>query len=837
MKTIIPYLVILIITGHSINNLQSQTSTEFWGMTTNGGYGFGVVFSTDGNGDNLTSEHVIGQQPFGAPIYTHLCEALNGKLYGMTSEGVNSGVIYEYDPSTAVFEIKAAFNGSGNGSVPTGSLVLASNGLLYGMTSEGGLYNDGVLFEFNPTSSALIKKVDFNQLVNGGNPMGSLIQADNGKLYGMTKVGGNEYTGTLFEYDPSVNSLNILYSFLSSTPDGYAPFGSLIQNTDGKLYGMTTYGGANNYGVIFSFDPDSLDYTKLFDFDSNNTGANPEGSLMLADNEHMYGLTMSGGANSYGTLFEFDSDNSLFIKRYDFEVSISGGLPRGSLMQATNGKLYGMTYQGMNGGGVFEFDPVNFVYSTRYTFYDNPNSRPMGSLMQASNGKLYGMTHAGGCCGNGDLFEFDLNDFSLLSLLDFSGLTEGGFPYGSLVQASNGMLYGLTSMGGANDAGVLFEYDRDSSAYKIISFGDVITSGENPTGSLIEASNGKLYGMTSFGGATNAGVIFEFDPVAFTISTIFSFGSTPNGYRPNELLIQATNGKLYGMTRYGGINNTGVLFEFDPVSNTYNELHDFADASGSSPYGSVIQASNGKLYGLTETGGSSGFGVLFEYDLSTATYTAKYNFDGGICGSKPSGSLIQGSNGKLYGLAVGGGQNNMGVLFEYNIVNGNMSNKFSFDGTDHGRAPRGTLLLASNGNMYGLTNAGGINDLGVLFEFNPSTGLCTKKADFTGANGASPRYTNLIEINKTIGIEETAANGFDISVYPNPASDLIYIELPIMSDYHVSIYTLLGESVQTSKSMQTKTIRLNVADLALGMYLVKIGNDQTSVVKRIIIER
>jgi len=837
MRTLFMNLFILFILSFSINNLQSQTSTEFWGMTANGGDGFGVIFSTDGNGDNLQCEHIMGHQAIGSPIYTHLCEAQNGKLYGMTSEGVNSGVIYEYDPATAVFEIKAVFNGSGNGAFPTGSLVLASNGLLYGMTRDGGLYNDGVLFEFNPTTSVLIKKFDFDNTVNGGNPMGSLIQADNGKLYGMTKTGGTENTGVIFEYDLSTDSLILLHSFLSSTADGHTPFGSLIQNTDGKLFGMTLYGGINDYGTIFSLNTDGSDYSKLFEFDSTVTGAHPEGSLMLADNGHMYGLTAIGGSPNSGTLFEFDPDSVIFIKRFNFNSFFYGAVPRGTLMQASNGKLYGMTCYGNSDGYIFEFDPISFSYSIRHSFYDSPGAMPMGSLMQASNGKLYGMTRDGGCCGNGVLFEFDLIDFSLSTPIDFSGLDEGGFPYGSLVQASNGKLYGLTYMGGSQNNGTLFEFNPDSSLYKFISFDPNVTIGKYPIGSLTQAPNGRLYGTTISGGLTNSGIIFEFYPNNFTISNKYTFITSAYGESPNGSMTLATNGKLYGLTKSGGIYEAGVLFEYDPNHVEFYKLYDFISDSGSSPRGSVIQASNFKFYGVTESGGSHGLGVLFEYDLSASTYTVKYNFDGGICGSEPSGSLIQGSNGKLYGLAVGGGQNNMGVLFEYNIVNGNMANKFSFDGTDHGRAPRGTLMLASNGNMYGLTNVGGVNDLGVLFEFNPSTGVCIKKADFTGANGASPMYTQLIEINKTIGIEEASENGFDINVYPNPASEQLCIELPDLSDYQVAIYTLPGKSVQTCKSNHAKTVFINIADLAPGMYLVKIGNTQTSVVKRIVIER
>ena len=120
--------------------------------------------------------------------------------------------------------------------------------------------------------------------------------------------------------------------------------------------------------------------------------------------------------------------------------------------------------------------------------------------------------------------------------------------------------------------------------------------GVHPSGSLVQASNGKLYGMTSSGDAANnyAGVIFSFDPSTSIYTKLIDFDGT-NGRNPNGSLIQASDGKLYGMTNLGGSSGVGVIFSFDPSSSTYTKLKDFNNADGASPEGSLIQASDGNL--------------------------------------------------------------------------------------------------------------------------------------------------------------------------------------------------------------------------------------------------
>ena len=721
--------------------LQCQAQPTLFGMTSTGGNQFGSIFGIPTGGTSLSSQYnfegILGQNP----QYSNLIQALNGKLYGMTGAGGanDDGVLFEYDAATDVYTRKFDFSSS-SGENPLGSLIQASNGKLYGMTSGGGANNSGVLFEYDLGTNVYTKKFEFSY-ANGGSPFGSLTQASNGKLYGMTSQGGADYVGVLFEYDPGTNVYTKKFEF--SGADGGIPYGSLLEAANGKLYGMTGFGGASGDGVLFEYDPGTDVYTKKFDF-SSASGENPLGSLIQASNGKLYGMTSAGGANNEGVLFEYDAATNVLIKLFDFSTA-SGSNPYGSLLEAANGKLYGMTFEGgANSEGVlFEYDAGTNVYTKKFDFSSTIGTQPYGSLIQAVNGNLYGMTANGGSNYEGVLFEYDGATDVYTKKVDFSTAVNGGRPFGSLIQASNGKLFGLTSDGGANDAGVLFEYDAATDVYTK-NFDFSIANGVGPTASLVQAANGKLYGLTGSGGVFGVGVLFEYDAATnvYTKKVDFSYA---NGAYPIGSLLEAANGKLYGMTSFGGANNSGVLFEYDAATNVLIKFFDFSTASGENPLGSLIQASNGKLYGMTYEGGANSVGVLFEYDLATDVYTKKIDFSSAN-GSNPYGSLIQASNGKLYGLTSDGGANDAGVLFEYDAATDVYTKKIDFSTVD-GINPYGSMIKASNGKLYGMTYEGGASGQGVLFEYDPNSNVYVKKFDFSGSTGNRPLYGNLIEVN------------------------------------------------------------------------------------------
>ena len=143
----------------------------------------------------------------GGPAYGHLLQDSNGKFYGLTYSRLYippyNERLFDYDLHTGEYDVKVKFDSPDTGKNPHGSLTEALNGKFYGMTENGGLYNMGVLFEYNPSTEVFRKKIDFDGNNHGSNPMASLTEALNGKLYGMTRNGGMYGLGVLFEFDPA----------------------------------------------------------------------------------------------------------------------------------------------------------------------------------------------------------------------------------------------------------------------------------------------------------------------------------------------------------------------------------------------------------------------------------------------------------------------------------------------------------------------------------------------------------------------------------------------------------------------------------------------------------
>ena len=358
------------------------------------------------------------------------------------------------------------------------------------------------------------------------------LQAQLPELYILTERNGTTYDGTIARYTggPSA-SLSQIKSFSGSTAqEGYSTNGGLTLASNGKLYGMTDEGGTMEYGVIFSFDPVTGTYSKLIDFGGGNGMYPIANNLVQAKNGKLYGTTPYGGTNRGGVLFSFDLTTNTYTKLKDFNYA-DGSFPQGRLTEASNGKLYGTTYQGgsFGYGIIYSFDPSNNTY-TKVTNFDFDNGgQPYGDngMIEASDGKLYGITVMGGKTGWGVVYSFDPSTSVYTKLKDLDNLS-GNYSFGKLFQASDGLLYGTTYYGGSSDGGVIFSYNVSTRSYTIIKeFRG--NDGIHPASSLMQASDGKLYGTTRYGGANDRGVVFSIDPSSHLFTKEKDFPATGPG--------------------------------------------------------------------------------------------------------------------------------------------------------------------------------------------------------------------------------------------------------------------------------------------------------------------
>jgi uncharacterized repeat protein (TIGR03803 family) len=291
-------------------------------------------------------------------------------------------------------------------------------------------------------------------------------------------------------------------------------------------------------------------------------------------------------------------------------------------------------------------------------------------------------------------------------LLNFNG-TDGGFPHGALVQATNGDLYGTTYAEGADDLGTVFRMTPSGTLTTVHSFSG--TDGANPPGGLVQAVNGDFYGTTGGGGANGYGTVFKMTPSG-TLTTLYSFCSEsgcPDGEGPGAALIQVANGELYGATGSGGANGYGTVFKITP-SGTLTTLHSFNGTDGAYPLPGFVQAADGDLYGATSSGGVNSAGTVFKM-TPAGVLTSLYSFCNCGDGIDPVGTLVRAVDGNLYGTTYGGGANASGTVFQI-TTSGALTTIYSFCSQENctdGEQPVSGLIQATDGYLYGTTSAGG----------------------------------------------------------------------------------------------------------------------------------
>jgi len=390
---------------------------------------------------------------------------------------------------------------------------------------------------------------------------------------GRTKMAGivSVFCAATAILSPAQPTFKSLFSFQGS--NGANPgYYNLVQGRDGNLYGTTEVSGGTSEGTVFKFATTASKPTTLYKFCTQGypcltDGAKPYAGLVLASNGKFYGTTTLGGTTDNGTVFQITSTGS-FKTIYNFGGTTTGSVPWATPIQAKDGDLYGGTsIGGSDNDGVLYAISTAGKLDDSLTFTGDNGIYPFGKLVQGTDGNYYGTT---GEVESGDGTVFVVKEAAIHTLHKFTG-TDGGDPIGGLVQARNGTFYGTTSTdGGPLQAGTVFSITAAGAFKTIYKFcaRKNCTDGSTPYATLIQASDGNLYGTTYLGGANNTncnggcGTIFKIT-TAGKLTTLYNFCSQRNcadGYQPEGGLVQATNGTLYGTTYYGGTTDSGTVF-------------------------------------------------------------------------------------------------------------------------------------------------------------------------------------------------------------------------------------------------------------------------------------
>ena len=367
----------------------------------------------------------------------------------------------------------------------------------------------------------------------------------------------------------SAQSESILYNFcaLANCADGGGPEAPPIRDAQGNLYGLTYLGGANNWGSVYKLSP-AGEFTVLHSFGATiNDGRQPYGQLVRDAAGNLYGTTVSGGACLCGVVFKISPDGTESILHTFGSNPTDGYYPEAGLAMDAKGNLYGTTAYGGKGfrsGTVFKISFRGGYSLLHYFVGSGDGISPTAPVILDQAGNLYGTTSLGGANGEGAVFEITaggaesiLHSFSAIG----SGIANGVFPDGGLVRDAAGNLYGTTYNGGTYHTGVAFKLSPDGTETVLHSFGNK-GDGLHTQSSMVLDAHGNLYGTSFQGGANGDGTVFEIRPDG-TEAVLYSFSGGSDGSNPTGVYL-GSNGTLYGVTEAGGANNGGTIFEITP---------------------------------------------------------------------------------------------------------------------------------------------------------------------------------------------------------------------------------------------------------------------------------
>jgi uncharacterized repeat protein (TIGR03803 family) len=376
-------------------------------------------------------------------------------------------------------------------------------------------------------------------------------------------------------------------------------------------------------------------FTLLYSFQgtASNYGAYPLGLAQGTDG-NLYGVTAAGGAEfDSGVFFKISTSGNekLICSFYDLGACRDAQAPSANLVEGTNGDFYGVALDG---------EIIRLTRTgTLKVLYTNSNAIPRASLILASNGDFYGTTVNGGANSQGNVFKMTAAGnlttlYSFCSVFQSGVCIDGAQPNLALVEGSDGNLYGTTSVGGndgVNDGyGTIFKITLAGTLTTIYNFPGFTQS----SSALVEGADGNFYGTTADGGSGKYGAGGTFFTVTSggDLTTLYNFCSLQNcadGEQPANIYL-ATDGNFYGITWFGGVNNNdqGTIFQFTP-SGTLTTLHNFdgTDGSGPSGGGTLMQDTNGTLYGTMQQGGESWpcdsivcVGTIFSQDMGLGPF-------------------------------------------------------------------------------------------------------------------------------------------------------------------------------------------------------------------------
>jgi uncharacterized repeat protein (TIGR03803 family) len=368
---------------------------------------------------------------------------------------------------------------------------------------------------------------------------------------------------------------------------------------------------------------------------------------------------------------------------------------------ATGGLIYRVTSDGTGVDSLYQLGSTDGVAPAGALFFDGADTDADDTL------QFYGtaqFSNGGSTVGGGTVFRVAPDGTGFTRLHQFASSTtnnvnsnpintDGSSPIGALIEGSDGLLYGVTRFGGPAGTGTAFKIGKDGTGFVVLHAFAAVTSaatativnadGAHPRAALMEFA-GFFYGTTNTGGANGQGTIFRmrFDGSEFTLLHVFTTPTAPSGSTtavnedgafPQAGLTDGNNGFLYGTTTIGGANGLGVLYLIAPDGSVRTTLHDFAAEDGTLPIGTLLFGTDGRLYGTASTGGTtsnggaSTLGTVYSIARDGTGFTKLFNFEN-TTGTSPSGRLVQLNSTEFIGTTNNGGRCGSGTVYRLSLA-------------------------------------------------------------------------------------------------------------------------------------------------------------------------
>ncbi len=332
-----------------------------------------------------------------------------------------------------------------------------------------------------------------------------------------------------------------------TSTNGASPESALTELDPGVFAGTTSISGYADAGTIFKLTSGGA-YGSIAILNSGTQGASPVGQLFPASNGFLYGAAQSGGPNGTGAILRISPAGAV-------TVVTANVISPSPVVEATDGNVYFTAY---NSNATLNISRMTLAGALTVLYTFPAGYQQSGPLVQASDGNLYGEV-AQNAPGNGSVYRISLaGSFSFV--YNFTGSLDGAQPIGGLTAGNNGLLYGVTNSQGANGSGTVFSltYAGQIDVLHAFSYFD----GESPLTGMIQASDNNLYGTNAGIGSFGPGTVFRIAPDGSNFTTVFNFPATSYAFAqvPGPGVIQGSDGKLYGTTLLGGVDDLGQVF-------------------------------------------------------------------------------------------------------------------------------------------------------------------------------------------------------------------------------------------------------------------------------------